>query len=265
MEREERYRRGAAHLTGMAPQALEQLDAAYGDVAPDLLDMVVAFAFGDVHARPGLDVRERQIAIVAGLAALGNAPGQLRFHVGASLGAGCAPEDLVELMYLIAVFAGFPAALNGLSAVKEVFAERGVSFSPARSPYAPQGASRRERGMAALEATSQGSGQAVLERVARIAPGMVDFLLEFSYGDVISRRVLSPRLKELGMIAAAAARGAMLPQLKVHVAAGLAVGLTREEIVEVLLQMAVYAGFPASLNALFAAEEVFLAREEALA
>ena len=50
------------------------------------------------------------------------------------------------------------------------------------------------------------------------------------------------------------------PQLKVHIQAGLNVGLTREEIVEILMQMAVYAGFPAALNGLFAAKEVFASR-----
>ena len=49
------------------------------------------------------------------------------------------------------------------------------------------------------------------------------------------------------------------PQLKVHIAAGLNVGLTQEEITEVIMQMAVYAGFPAALNGLFAAKAVFAA------
>jgi 4-carboxymuconolactone decarboxylase len=51
------------------------------------------------------------------------------------------------------------------------------------------------------------------------------------------------------------------PQLKVHIEAGLNVGLSRQEITEVMIQMAVYAGFPAALNGLFAAKEVFAARD----
>ena len=51
--------------------------------------------------------------------------------------------------------------------------------------------------------------------------------------------------------------GNALPQLKVHIAAGLNVGLSRAEIVEIIIQMSVYAGFPAALNGLFAAKEVF--------
>lgn len=61
------------------------------------------------------------------------------------------------------------------------------------------------------------------------------------------------------MIAALTALGNATPQLKVHLQAALNVGVTREEIVEVLMQMAVYAGFPAALNGLAAAREVFAA------
>ncbi len=55
--------------------------------------------------------------------------------------------------------------------------------------------------------------------------------------------------------------GNAAPQLKVHIAAGLNVGLSREEIVETIMQMAVYAGFPAALNGLFAAKAVFSERD----
>lgn len=54
-----------------------------------------------------------------------------------------------------------------------------------------------------------------------------------------------------------------MSQLKVHIEGALNVGCTREEIVEVFMQMAVYAGFPAALNALFAAKDVFAARDAA--
>ena len=65
------------------------------------------------------------------------------------------------------------------------------------------------------------------------------------------------------MVAALTALGNASPQLKVHIAAALHVGCTREEIVEVIMQMAVYAGFPAALNGLFAAREVFAVHAEA--
>ena len=63
------------------------------------------------------------------------------------------------------------------------------------------------------------------------------------------------------MVAALTAMGTATAQLKVHLQAALNVGVTREEIVEVIMQMAVYAGFPAALNALAAAREVFAASQ----
>ena len=120
--------------------------------------------------------------------------------------------------------------------------------------------SRRERGLKALGATSGGSGQAVLDSLKDIAPAMGEFILDFAYGDVISRQ-LSPKWKEITMIAAGVARGTMRPQVKVHIKAGARVGLTKEEIVEVVNQMAVYAGFPAALNGLSAVREAYAEME----
>lgn len=252
------FERGWKLLDSMAPGQPAALTKALAGLAPDVARYVIAFGYGEVLSRPGLDLKSRQTATVAALASMGTAPEQLDFHIGAALNVGVTPHEIVEVLSLVAVFAGFPAALNALGSARKVFAARGITVEPVKA-Y-PEGKGRRERGLAALESTSQGAGRTVLKSLADIAPDLAGFILDFSYGDVIAREVLSPRAKEIAMIASAAARGAMRPQLKVHVAAGLQVGLTREEIVEILIQMAVYAGFPAALNGLFAAREVFEGR-----
>ena len=84
---------------------------------------MVAFGFGDVYGRPGLGLREREIATVAALTALGTAERQLRVHLRAALNVGVTREELVEVVIQMAVYAGFPAALNGISAIRQVFAE----------------------------------------------------------------------------------------------------------------------------------------------
>ncbi|MCB2185220.1 MAG: carboxymuconolactone decarboxylase family protein [Deltaproteobacteria bacterium] len=221
-------------------------------LAPELGDFIVEFAYGTVISRPGLDLPTRQVATVAALAALGNAPDQLKFHLGGTLNVGVTPRQIVEIMYLVTVFCGFPAGLNGLAAAQAVFEQRGLAVELVP---APQGA-RRERGLAALEATSGPAGEEVLNSLAEIAPALADFILEFSYGDVISRPHLPPAWKETVMIAAAAARGGMTPQLKVHLKAALAVGMTQEELLEVMNQLAIYAGFPSALNGVAALQEV---------
>jgi 4-carboxymuconolactone decarboxylase len=117
--------------------------------------------------------------------------------------------------------------------------------------------SRLERGKRVLAEIDGEAGERVIEALAGIAPDFARYLLEFPFGDIYSRPGLDVRSREIATIAALTALGNAQPQLKVHVAAGLNVGLTRTEIVETIMQMAVYAGFPAALNGLFAAQEVF--------
>jgi 4-carboxymuconolactone decarboxylase len=64
------------------------------------------------------------MAVVAALTALGNAAPQLRVHIHGALNVGVTREEVVEIIMMMAVYAGFPAALNGMAAAKDVFAER---------------------------------------------------------------------------------------------------------------------------------------------
>ena len=120
--------------------------------------------------------------------------------------------------------------------------------------------SRLERGKRALAQIDGEAGQHVISALADIAPDFATYVFEFPFGDIYSRPGLSVRDREIAAIASLAAMGNATPQLKVHIEAGLNVGLTREEITEILMQMAVYAGFPAALNGLFAAKEVFVTK-----
>lgn len=103
----------------------------------------------------------------------------------------------------------------------------------------------------------------MIAALSGIAPDFARYLIEFPFGDIYSRPGLDLRSREIATIAALTAMGNAAPQLKVHIEAGLNVGLSRDEITEVIMQMAVYAGFPATLNGLFAAKEVFAARAPA--
>jgi 4-carboxymuconolactone decarboxylase len=122
---------------------------------------------------------------------------------------------------------------------------------------------RYARGWDKLKEIDGEAGERVIEALAPIAPDFARYLIEFPFGDIYSRPALDLKSREIATIAALAALGNAQPQLKVHIEGALNVGCTRDEIVEVFMQMAVYAGFPAALNALFAAREVFAAREAA--
>lgn len=135
---------------------------------------------------------------------------------------------------------------------------QGASAPPAPA-FSPQ-ESRLERGRRALDEIDGKAGHNVITALADIAPDFARYVLEFSFGDIYSRPGLDLRAREIATIAALTALGNASPQLKVHIEAGLNVGLSREEITEVMMQMAVYAGFPAALNGLFAAKEIFALR-----
>ena len=120
--------------------------------------------------------------------------------------------------------------------------------------------SRFATGLEMLQLVDGKGGEAVVNSLSDIAPDFARYLVEFPFGDIYARPGLDLRSREIATIAALTASGNAAPQLKVHIAAGLHVGLTQEEIVEVIMQMAVYAGFPAALNGLFAAKEVFTGR-----
>jgi 4-carboxymuconolactone decarboxylase len=92
------------------------------DIAPDFARLLIEFPFGDIYSRPGLDLRAREIAVVAALTAMGNAAPQLKVHIQGALNVGVTRTEVVETIMQMAVYAGFPAALNGLAAAREVFA-----------------------------------------------------------------------------------------------------------------------------------------------
>ncbi|RAH95409.1 4-carboxymuconolactone decarboxylase [Acuticoccus sediminis] len=122
------------------------------------------------------------------------------------------------------------------------------------------GESRLERGKRALAEIDGEAGHNVVAALAGIAPDFANNLFEFPFGDIYSRPGLDLRAREIATIAALTAMGTATPQLKVHIEAGLNVGVRKEEVIEIIMQMAVYAGFPAALNGLFAAKEVFATR-----
>ncbi len=124
MKESDRYARGWAKLKEIDGAAGERVIDFLNDIAPDLGRYIVEFPFGDVYSRPGLDLKSREMVTVSALTALGNAAPQLKVHIHGALNVGCSRREIVEIIIQMAVYAGFPAALNGISVAKDVFAER---------------------------------------------------------------------------------------------------------------------------------------------
>ena len=120
----EQHERGLERLKELAGPNAEAIVEQVTALAPDLGRWIVDFVFGEVYSRPGLDLRTRQIVNVAALTALGTATPQLEVHLNGALNVGVRQEELIEIILQLAVYAGFPASLNGIAALERVLAAR---------------------------------------------------------------------------------------------------------------------------------------------
>jgi 4-carboxymuconolactone decarboxylase len=101
----------------------ENIIKAFGDISPNMLKWTVEFGFGEVMQNPALDLKTREMTIVASLIAQPAQP-QLKAHLEAALNAGATKAELVAMIEQLALYVGFPTAVNAMILAKEVFLER---------------------------------------------------------------------------------------------------------------------------------------------
>ena len=123
---EKRYEVGLQLMDKIVGEPGNHTRESLNDIAPDFERFLVEFPFGDIYSRPGVDMKSREIATISALTALGYAIPQLKVHINGALNVGCTKEEIIEIIMQMSVYAGFPAALNGLNAAKEVFASRNL-------------------------------------------------------------------------------------------------------------------------------------------
>lgn len=119
----DRYEKGKKSLEGIQNRSVEEIFKDLEDIAPDLSRFVVEFPYSEIYTRPEVDLKTREICTVAALTVLGTLP-QLKDHINAALNVGNTPVEIVEIIMQMSAYCGFPKAINGIVAAKEVFAER---------------------------------------------------------------------------------------------------------------------------------------------
>lgn len=120
------YARGKALSEELNPGMEAALEARYGAIVPGLARSVVDFSYGQQYGRPGLALRDRYLATIAALTALGGQTRpQLKINIAGGRKAGLSREEIGEVIWQMALYGGFPAAINGLNAALEVFEEEG--------------------------------------------------------------------------------------------------------------------------------------------
>ena len=245
---------GRKKLREIDGEAGVRVEETLNNVCTDLARYLIEYSFGEIYAREILDNKTKEQAVVAALTAMGTAAPQLKVHIHAALHIGCTPEEIREIIIQMCGYAGFPATLNAMGTLMEVLKETGLALSKVSVHAGSDG--RYERGKDWLSRIAPDQERVLKETFDPINPDITRYVIEFGYGDIYARGILPIQIRQVATIAALAAKGTAPSQLRFHIGGGLRAGLSEAEIVEIMLLVSIYAGFPAALNGILATREV---------
>ena len=115
------YDAGRARLADIYGSHGIEAVANVASVAPELARQITEHAYGDTYARETLNLRDRSLVTIAGLTALGYPQQQLASHIRGGLNVGLDRDEVIETITHMALYAGFPAAVNAALTAKQVF------------------------------------------------------------------------------------------------------------------------------------------------
>lgn len=216
--------------------------------------LITEAAYGAVWSRPGLSLQDRAICTLSVLSVLQRLP-QLRSRLNNAINIGLEPRAIQEIFIQCAIYAGFPAMLNALNLAQEIFDERGIEVLETPMPdHSLEELDAMGRALMQKlhgERSQQGYASPTNTTTAKLYP----VAIQYGYGEIWHRPGLDHRAR---MICAVASFTALnLPgQLEKFVQAALNMDLSRDEVIEVIIQTGPYSGFPMALNALAIVERV---------
>ncbi len=222
---------------------------------PELVEVFDSFAFDEALAHSHLDVRTRLMVQLAALISCG-ALTEFQVMLGAALDAGMTPVAAKEIVYQAVPYVGMGRVFGFLHATNDVLTGRGVSLPlGARSTTTPE--TRGERGRAVQE---QVAGAARVRAMLDAAPAderhIQRFLSANCFGDYLTRGGVDLATRELLTFSMLISLGGADAQVRGHVAGNLNVGNTRQDLIDVVTALVPFIGYPRSLNALAAVDEI---------
>ena len=222
---------------------------------PEFIDTFDNFAFDEVLSHSSLDVRTRLMVQLAAIVAC-QALTEYRVMARAALNVGVTPIEIKEIAYQAAPYLGIAKVLDFIHATNDVLTERGVELPlPPQSTTTP--GNRMEKGLAVQK---QIVGGDVVEKLYATSPKdqihIQHFLSANCFGDHYTRTGIDIPTRELLTLSMLASLGGCEPQVRGHVVANLNVGNDRTRLIDVVTQLLPFIGYPRTLNALRAIDEV---------
>ena len=255
---EERFQMGLeilAQLGGGTPSSGSV--PASREMAPDLYRITGEALFGSIWSRTGLNIRYREMCTLTILTVL-QRERQLRLHIGNALNLGLTPEQVIEIFIHAAFYGGVPAAHTAIGMAKEVFDNRGISFTP-QPVYDPsddpddlyqRGVERRRELLGDNASGLSGEPVTNAEREFR------RLITEYYWGALWTRPGLDLQSRSICTLSTLTALGRE-GALRIHIRGALHIGLTQEQIIELFIHATFYSGFPFTLAAIEIANDIF--------
>ncbi|MDH3704247.1 MAG: carboxymuconolactone decarboxylase family protein [Alphaproteobacteria bacterium] len=254
--REALFENGEAMRTTLRVEDTERAQAE-GGTAPGFEQMITETAYGALWTRPGLSLQDRMICTLSALCVQPHAAALKRF-VGAALDIGLDARAILEVFVQCGLYGGFPLTETASAVAKTVFTERGIAIAaePDRDESLDVLQLRGDDLLADLHGARGRQGYAAPDNP--VTDGLYSLAIQYGYGELWFRPGLDRRSRMLCALAAFTALR-LESQVRKFSQSAIALGLTREEVVEAVMQTAPYSGFPPALNALAAISEVLSA------
>lgn len=221
---------------------------------PELIESFDNFAFDEVIAHTKLDTKTR---VILTLAALIGANGIAEFRVMAAgaLNVGVSPVELKEILYQSVPYVGMARAFDFIHATNEVLTSRGVQL-PVEGQSTTDAESRYEKGLAVQKSIFGSVIDDMHERSPKDQLHIQRFLSANCFGDYYTRDGLDLKLRELITLSILIALGGADSQVKGHIRGNVNIGNGRDVLLDVITQLLPWIGYPRTLNALGALNEV---------
>jgi 4-carboxymuconolactone decarboxylase len=217
------------------------------DVSPALAQTSQQVLQGELWKRTALSARDRSIVTLAALIARDqSAP--LSEQVSLAIDHGVKPEEISEIVYHLAFYAGWGSAMNAVPAVRSGFLARQVKL--------PADLTARTRRLPLDEVAEAQRAHMVGSNFGAVAPGVVHYTTDLLFRDLWLRPALAPRDRSLVTVCALVASG-QVAQIPFHLNKAMDNGLSQTEASEALTQLAFWAGWPRVFSALPVFKEVF--------
>jgi 4-carboxymuconolactone decarboxylase len=228
---------------------------------PELIEIFDNFAFDETLRHSSLDTRTRLMVQLAALISC-QALREYRVMLGAALTVGVTPVEAKEIVYQAVPYAGLGKVFDFLHATNDILSERGVQL-PLGGQATTTPATRAGKGRAVREQiTGTDRTEAMYASAADDELHFQQFLSANCFGDYYTRGGIDVRTRELLTFAMLASLGGCDPQVKGHVAANLNVGNGRQLLISVTTALLPFIGYPRTLNALAAINEIAPASKE---